>query len=111
MANSYSDNESGGKQKVSKKKIKNKSAKGKQKARFVVARPKKSITGDRDGDWTDSEDEEDRRLQRIQDPKWSHVPSRFPALGTSTDPNEIADSTNYAILSLAENAAALGLFQ
>jgi|TARA_B110000091_G_C13671704_1_gene414035 hypothetical protein len=113
MAQSYSDNESSGKQKVAKKK--NKSAKGKQ-TRFVVTKPKRSVTGERPGDWTDSDDEEDRRLERKV--RWSHVPARFPSLGTK-NPSQAPrvpegserSGTPLAMLSLAENARVLGLFQ
>lgn len=116
---SYSDNDSnsGKLQKANKKKAK--SAKGKH-ARFAVTKPRRSITGDRDGgEWTDSEDEEDRRQQRMQDPRWSHVaPTILPSLGpkmSSQAPRVPAGSeregTPLAMLSLAENARVLGLFQ
>ena len=92
-----------------------KSAKGKQ-TRFVVTKPKRSVTGERPGDWTDSDDEEDRRLERKV--RWSHVPARFPSLGTK-NPSQAPrvpegserSGTPLAMLSLAENARVLGLFQ
>jgi hypothetical protein len=110
---SYSDNESSGTGKVEKKK--SKSAKGKQ-AHFIVTKPKRSVAGDRPGDWTDSDDEEDRRLERKV--RWSHVPSRFPIVGTK-NPSQAPrvpegsqrEGTPLAMLSLAENARVLGLFQ
>jgi hypothetical protein len=106
-----------GKEKDRKKSSKSaKTRSGKQKrATFVVSRPRRDVSGDRPGDWTDSEDEEERRQERVR--AFAHVSPRFPKLaqkhhtpGTSTLPTN-REGTPLAMLSLAESAAELGLFQ
>ncbi len=118
IALSLSDNESASGDKKKVKKKKNKSAHAGKQTRFVVTKPKREISGERPGDWTDSDDEEDRRVQRFQDPRWSHVPARFPSLGgkiQSQAPRvpqgSEREGTPLAMLSLRDNAQVLGLFQ